>query len=153
MKMPFGAVPIGVAMPPILALYATPRSNGTASRPVESRSISAIATGSIINAVAVFEIHMLMSAVASMTAKTSRRPLVPPTALMVAWAIRRCAPQCSAALEIIKPPMKSKMIGSPYEAAARCSLRTPVSGNATSGTSAVAEAAALRIPTNRRKAL
>ena len=47
MKTPFGGEPMGVAIPPMLAAYATPKSNGTPSLPLVSLSNTASATGSI----------------------------------------------------------------------------------------------------------
>ena len=64
--------------------------------------------GNIIAAVAVFEIHMEMKAVATMNPSTSRRGLVP-TADTMARAIRRCSPQRSMVTAMKNPPMKRKI--------------------------------------------
>ena len=64
----FGGVPIKVAIPPIFAAQATLRRIGRAnlSRCSGSRmAITLEAMGNIIMAVAVFDIHMDMNAVAS----------------------------------------------------------------------------------------
>jgi hypothetical protein len=98
----------------------------------------ASATGSIMRAVAVFEIHMLTSVVASMIPNTMLRPLRPPTNATVTWAMRRWAPQYSAAADSMKPPRNSRMNGSPYAAAAFSAESTPVRGNNTTGTNDVA---------------
>ena len=101
--------------------------------------MSASATGSIMSAVAVLLIHALMNVVATITASTTRRPLVPPMTLRATWAMRRWAPQYSAARESMKPPKNNRMSGSPYAPAALSVVSTPASGKITTGTSAVAD--------------
>ena len=76
----------------------------------DGRSVSetARATGSIIAAVAVFEIHMLRKAVAIMNPRINLEGAVPKS-VMTFSAIRRCSPDFSIAAAIKKPPMKRKI--------------------------------------------
>ncbi len=72
---------MSVAIPPMDAAYATPSMSAVRRRrgpsPSPKRSPIASAIGYIIAAVAVFEIHIEMNPVASITPSTMRRPPEP----------------------------------------------------------------------------
>ena len=75
-----------------------------------TRSITDRAIGSIMTVVAVFEIHMLRKALATMKPSTRRSGRLPTRRMM--WsAIRRCRPQVCIERAIMKPPRKRKMFG------------------------------------------
>ena len=109
-----------------------PKSSGTASRSSSAWSRTAIATGKSMSAVAVFEIHMLQRALASIKPKTTLRD-PPPVSRTMLRAMRRCAPTVSTALESTKPPIKSKMRWWPYAPATSLCVVTFKSGNAANG--------------------
>ena len=88
MKITFGGVPMGVPMPPTLAAWAMPSSNGHAKLGSSDFSKTAAATGSNMSVVAVLDIHMLSSAAAAMKPNTSPRLLLPPKARTMAIAMR-----------------------------------------------------------------
>lgn len=74
---------------------------------------TAMPMGNIITVVAVFEIHRLMNAVASMNQSTMRRGLAPMTKMMPS-AMRRCRPHCCMVAAISMPPRNSQLTGSGY---------------------------------------
>ena len=113
MKITLGGVPMGVPMPPTLAAWAMPSSNGQARAGSSDFSKTAAATGSSISVVAVLDIHMLMSAAAAMKPNTSRRLLPPPKARTIASAMRLWAPLFSSARARMKPPSSSNTMGWP----------------------------------------
>jgi len=73
--------------------------------------MTAIATGSNINTVAVLDIHILSVAAAAMKPKTSRFELLPPKARTMVRAMRKCAPLRSSAVASKKPPINNKTKG------------------------------------------
>ena len=93
--------------------------------------------GNIITVVAVFEIHRLTNAVASMKPSTMRRGLTPMAEMMVS-AMRRCRPHCCIDAAIIMPPRNRKLTGSKYCSTTANGLATPNSGYASSGMQPVA---------------
>ena len=89
-KIPFGGLPMGVPIPPMLAAHATESSRQPVKAvspvvipegtflPFRTReSPIAIAIGTIIMAVAVLEIHSEMNAVAAIKPRIRRRGEVP----------------------------------------------------------------------------
>jgi hypothetical protein len=142
-KTRFGGVPIRVAMPPMLALYAILNR-----RPIEyfltfffpmffSRLIiTESAIGTIIIAVAVFDTHIDKNHVVIMNPKRIFRGLVPNN-IRVIKAIRRCKFHFSIARATIKPPIKRKITWLKYSAETSIPLIIPKRGNMATGKSAV----------------
>ena len=97
----------------------------------------AIATGSIMRALDVFDTHRLMKAVASIMPSTRRLGSVP-TLSMIAKAIRRCSCQRSIANATRKPPSNNNTEGFAYSASTVRASGTPRSGTMMIGSSAVA---------------
>ncbi len=97
----------------------------------------AIAMGTIIIAVAVFDIHIERNAVAIMNPKMSMRELEP-ALLRIISAIRSCKPQRCMDIAMIKPPRKRKITLSAYGAVASAAFNTPRAGKRTIGKRAVA---------------
>src|SRR4029078_110928 len=88
----------------------------------------AIPIGSIMMAVAVFEIHIDRNAVEIINPRMimlSRVPML----RMIFTAIRRWSPVFSIAIAIRNPPIYKKTIGCPYDAVVSPSFNTPVRGN------------------------
>ncbi len=110
-------MPIFVPMPPMFEPYATESISAAPNPPSRSWRCSsscftsAIPIGTIITAVAVFEIHRLTAAVATSIPSSSRFGSVP-TRRMISSAILRCRFHCSIAPPIAIPPMKRKMYAS-----------------------------------------
>ena len=122
----------------MLHAQANPRSNGGANAlGALEVAITASATGRSIKTVAVFEIHMLSSAAASMKPKISRFGSFAPTNLTTVIAIRICAPVDSIPLDRRNPPRSNKINGEPYAAATSAGVMTPSSGNTPIGTNDV----------------
>ena len=107
-----------------------------ADRPTADPATAA-AIGSIITAVAVFEIHMLANADTNRKASTVRRGSVP-TIRSVTKANRRCSSQRSSVAASRNPPRKRKITGSAYATATARSVPRPATGSTTSGSRAVA---------------
>jgi hypothetical protein len=117
----FGGVPMSVPTPPMELPYAMPSSRHIANGNGRSRSsasgfpasasslrtisITEMAIGIIITAVAVFETNIDRNAQAIMNPATSR-PGATPTARMIQSAMRRCSPHCCIARASMNPPMK-----------------------------------------------
>lgn len=94
--------------------------------------------GSIITAVAVLDTHMLRKPVAIMNPAMTRVERVP-IARTVSSAIRRCRFHLCMAIAMRNPPMNRKMMLFPYWApTSSTEMSWPNTGNAMSGTSAVA---------------
>ena len=94
--------------------------------------------GSIITAVAVFDTHMLRNPVAIMNPAITLVDRVP-IARTVSRAIRRCRFHRCMAIAMRNPPMNRKMMLLPYWApTSSTEMSSPSTGNAMSGTSAVA---------------
>ena len=93
--------------------------------------------GNIITVVAVFEIHRLTNAVASMKPSTMRRGLTP-IAEMIVSAMRLCRPHCCIDAAIIIPPRNRKLTGSKYCRSTANGPATPSNGYASSGMQPVA---------------
>ena len=89
--------------------------------------------GVSISTVAVFEIHIEMSAAVSMKASTRRVPPLPPTRRIIPSAKRSCTPDFSIALESMNAPIKSRITVLPSAAEACWWVSTPASGNAANG--------------------
>ena len=112
----FGGVPTSVAIPPAEQAYAIPSMIDTEKARVRPRPncssmrrMTASPTGTIMIAVAVFEIHMERKAAASMKPSTMRAG-PPPTARMTQRAIRRCTSHFSIVSAIMKPPRKRTIV-------------------------------------------
>ena len=134
----FGGVPTNVATPPMLAAYAV-ASRSAGSIVVRCEGMWAEidrAMGSIIKAVAVFEIHMLRKAVASMNPSTILRPEVPVWD-KIANATRRWTSHFSRAKAIRKPPRKRYTYGEPYAVVTASIGSTPVAGRSKMGNNEV----------------
>ena len=71
--------------------------------------MSAMPIGTIIVAVAVFEIHSETNAVAARKPSEQPRAARVPIARMMASAMRRCRSHCCMAAAMHMPPMKRKM--------------------------------------------
>ncbi len=122
-RMPFGGVPISVAIPPIVPAKATARSRQVAKprsssvshvlSPVHGISVETMANamGIIIIADAVLDIHIERNAVATMNPKMSLFELVP-VRHMIWRAIRLCRFHRCIAAAMRKPPMKRKTVWS-----------------------------------------
>jgi hypothetical protein len=93
---------------------------------------TATATGVIITAVAVLDIHIEINAEAAIKPKTVREGSVP-IHNTIRKAMRRWRCQRSMDLPMKKPAMKRKMISLPYSAATVLSEATPAKGSSTSG--------------------
>ena len=99
----------------MLADQASPMSKGPRRGAVAAPAAgptNARQTGSKINTVAVLLSHMLVSALASITPNSRRRP-PPPIARSSPIASRACTPLCSIAWLRMKPPSSSRMRGWP----------------------------------------
>ena len=141
-----GGVPMSVAIPPVVAPYATasssavPKSRSSRVRlgVPGKRCTTDSAIGSIISDVAVLLTHMLTSAEASRNPAmidAGRVPSIP----MRPIATRRCRCQRCIPSAMTNPPRNRKMIGLANGAAlSRMSLR-PRAGKSTSGRRAVAK--------------
>ena len=128
---------MGVPIPPMLAACAVPNKSGIASLGSGERATIAIATGSNIKVVAVFEIHIDKNALAAIKPKTRLRLLFPPNIRIITKATRSCAPLFSIARDKMKPPSKSSMSLSPYASETDSIGKTPDRGSTASGTSDV----------------
>ena len=110
--MPLGGEPITVPSPPIDADQATDSSsaaaNFRAAGPSPASRISDSAIGTIIAAVALFEIHMLTKAVAAITPAITRSGDLPARPI-AARAILRSSPHRVIAAASMKPPRNRKI--------------------------------------------
>ena len=111
-----GGVPTSVVSPPTVQPYAIPSIRPTDRWRAPSRPASlsicrqmARPIGTIMTAVAVFEIHIDRNAAATMKPRTIRAG-PPPTAWMMLSAIRRCRFHFSIVRAIMKPPRKSTIV-------------------------------------------
>jgi hypothetical protein len=91
----------------------------------------------IIIVVAVFEIHMERTAVATMNPRITRLELVPRMEITCS-AIRRCRFHRCMAIAKKNPPMNRKMFRFMYASAVSFPEEIPANGNTTSGINAVA---------------
>ena len=98
-----------------------------------------MATGVIITAVAVLDIHMEIKAVATIKPSTIREGLVPSQATSPN-AMRRCRFHFSIVFPIKKPAMNRKMISLPYSPEMLFKGKTPLKGKSTRGNKEVAAA-------------
>lgn len=120
MKIKFGGVPIYVnqikhtivAIPPMLHECAMPRNNPTLNGrafagPTKDSSLSttAIAFGTMINAAAVLEIHILIFHAVNIKPKTTRAKFFP-VKISTFKAIRLCKFHLSIASATVNPPVK-----------------------------------------------
>ena len=125
------AIPSVSALPKLDFRRSSPRASGLTSAMTESP------IGSIMTAVAVLDTHIERKPVATMNPSTSCFGCVP-TRRTVRSAIRRCRFQRCSARARKKPPMNRKIVPEANGLATSRNSATWVTGNATSGTNAVA---------------
>ena len=99
--------------------------------------ITASAIGSIITAVAVFEIHIDRKAPENINPNKIEFA-VPPNIEIIFRAIRLCNPQFSMAIASINPPINRKITEFIYDPEISEPDKTPSSGKKTNGTNDVA---------------
>ena len=114
----FGAVPINVDIPPIVAAYAIPKSNAVSKFDLSFSDKPGIVSditpqtanpiGSSIRVVEVFITHMLISAATSIKPPTNFLPLEP-TEIIIFNAILLCNPELSIPSANINPPKNKYM--------------------------------------------
>jgi hypothetical protein len=143
-KARLGGVPISVAIPPRLHAYAMLNNNVmekflVVSSPNSFSILRIIANpiGSIIKAVAVFDIHIDKKAVAAIKPTTIEFGL-PPKRLIILKAILLCRSHSSIARASKKPPRKRNITELKYEEAISSLPITPIRGNRIKGIKAVA---------------
>ncbi len=120
-------------MPPTFAAKATPSNRGTRIFLSSAPSRTATTKGSIINVVAVLDIHILNPADAIINPKINDFP-PPPKSETIFRASLRWAPDFSIALDNKNPPNNNKTSLCPYACATCFESSTPRSGSMDIGT-------------------
>lgn len=143
-KIKLGGVPISVAIPPIEAEKAIDRKsdfeNGSteAGSPVISSSLVTMASalGTIVRAVAVFDIHIDKKAVTIMIPHNKTRGFKPKIRTVLS-AIRECRFHLTIAVEKIKPPRKTNEVSENIDEATAEAVETANNGSKNTGKNAV----------------
>lgn len=143
-RIRLGGVPISVAIPPIDAEKAMARKSDlekgstAAGSPVISSSLVTIARalGTIVRAVAVFDIHIDKKAVTIIIPHNNIRGRSP-NIKTVLRAIRECKFHLTIAVEKIKPPRKTSEVSENIEDATAEAVETANSGSRKTGKKAV----------------